>query len=118
VVLQYQFWYSVAYAENSRGGAKFRHKRVTSQINARTTILGGSGGMPPGKFCKITPKNTQITPKKYAFAPKNTHTVYKCFYFEGLRGGHGTVDPPPYASVGTIYFQDASLDILIHITFM
>ena len=45
------------------GGGNFRHNRVTSQINFRTTIPKGSGGMPPGKFCKITPKNTQITPK-------------------------------------------------------
>jgi len=52
----------VGYAENFRGGAKFRYSRVTSQINFRgsaegTTILGGSRGMPSGKFCKITPKN-------------------------------------------------------------
>jgi len=47
----------------SEGGAKFRHNRVTSQINFRTTIVEGSGSMPPGKFGKITPKNTQITPK-------------------------------------------------------
>jgi len=56
---------SVSYAENFRGGAKFCHNLVTSQINFRgsaegTTILGGSGGMPPGKFCKITPKNTRF----------------------------------------------------------
>jgi len=58
----------VAYAQKiSEGRAKFRHNRVTSQINFRgsaegTTILGGPGawaceGMLPGKFCKITPKN-------------------------------------------------------------
>jgi len=46
-------------------GGKFRYNRVTSQINFRgraegTTILGGSGGMPSGKFCKITPKNTHF----------------------------------------------------------
>jgi len=62
-------WLSpAAYAENLRGGAKFRHNRVTSQINFRrsaedTTILGWSRDMPPGKFCKITPKNTHF----YAF---------------------------------------------------
>jgi len=44
------------------GGAKFRHNRVTSQINFRgsaegKTILGGSGSMPLRKFCKITLKN-------------------------------------------------------------
>ena len=55
----------MAYAENFRGGAKFRHNRVTSQINFRgsaegTTILGKSGGMIPGKFCKITPRNTHF----------------------------------------------------------
>jgi len=41
-------------------GGKFRHNRLTSQINFRTTILGESGGMPPGKVCKITPKNTHL----------------------------------------------------------
>ena len=46
------------------GWAKF-HNRVTSQINFRgsaegTTILGVSGGMPPGKCCKITAKNTHF----------------------------------------------------------
>jgi len=49
----------------SEGEGKFRHNRVTSQINFRgsaegTTILGGSGGMPPRKFCKVTPKNTHF----------------------------------------------------------
>jgi len=49
----------------TRGWSKFRHNRVTSQINFRgsaegRTILGESGGMPPGKFCKITPKNTHF----------------------------------------------------------
>jgi len=48
-----------------RGWPKFRHNRVTSQINFRgsakgTTILGEAGGMPPGKFFKITPKNTHF----------------------------------------------------------
>ena len=51
---------AVAYAENVRVGAKFRHNRVMSQINFRTTIVGGK---PPRKFCKISPKDTQITPK-------------------------------------------------------
>jgi len=46
-------------------GAKLRHNLLTSQINFRgsaegTTILGGSGGMSPGRFCKITPKNTHF----------------------------------------------------------
>jgi len=43
----------------SEGVAKFRHNRVTSQINFRGSaegILEGSGSMLPGKFCKITPK--------------------------------------------------------------
>jgi len=40
----------------------WRHNLVASQINCResaegTTILGGSGGTPLGKFCKITPRN-------------------------------------------------------------
>jgi len=38
------------YADNFRGGKKFRHNHVTSQINFR----GGSGSMSLGKFCKIT----------------------------------------------------------------
>jgi len=48
--------------------------------------------MPTGKFCKITPKNTQIT-------PKNTHLHLKIrilfgfFLFLGYEGGHGTVLP-------------------------
>jgi len=55
----------VAYAENFRGRAKFRHNRVTSQINFRgsaegTTIVGETAGMPQEKFCKITPKNTHF----------------------------------------------------------
>jgi len=57
--------HAVAYAGNFRRGAKFRHNRVTSQIHFRgsaegTTMLGVSGGMPPGKFCKITPKDTHF----------------------------------------------------------
>jgi len=55
----------VAYAENFRGGAKCHHNCVTSPINFRgsakgTTILRGSGSMPPRKFCKITLKNTHF----------------------------------------------------------
>jgi len=57
-------------------------------------VLGGSGAC-PGKFCKITPKNMQIT-------PKNTHLHLKMlfifFYFKGLRGGAWHSAPPPYAS--------------------
>jgi len=39
-------------------GGKFRHNHVTSQINFRgssegTTILGGSGDMPPGNCAKL-----------------------------------------------------------------
>jgi len=49
----------------SKGKAKFRHNRVTPQINFRRsaegkTILRGSGVMPPGKICKITPRNTHF----------------------------------------------------------
>jgi len=64
-------------------GGKFRHNRVTSQINFRgsaegTTILGVSGGMPPGKFCKITPKNTHFC----AFWKQVLdNTVFTFFYF-------------------------------------
>jgi len=70
-------------------GGNFRHNRVTSQINFRMTVLEGSGGMPPAKFCKITPTNTQIT-------PKITHTVYTLFL--GSEGGGMAQCPPPYAS--------------------
>jgi len=71
-------------------GANFRRNRVTSQINFRRTILVGSGEMPPGKFCKTTPKDTQIT-------PKNTHSVYNLFFL-GSEGGPWHSAPPPYAS--------------------
>jgi len=65
---------AVAYAENFREGGQVRHNHVTSQINFRTTILRESGGMPPRNFYKITPKNTQIT-------PKNMHLHLKiCIY--------------------------------------
>ena len=59
----------------SEGVAKFRHNRVTSQINFRGM---GSGGMPPGKFCKITPKNTHFC----AFSKQVLDfTVFTFFYF-------------------------------------
>jgi len=67
----------------SEGRAKFRHNHVTSQINFRgsaegTTILGGSGGMPLGKFCTITPKNTHFC----AFWKQILdNTVFTFFYF-------------------------------------
>jgi len=72
----------------SEGGASFativrRHNRVTSQINFRgsaegMTILGGSGGMPPEKFCKITPKNTHFC----AFWKQVLdNTAFTFFYF-------------------------------------
>jgi len=43
------------YAENFRGGPKFRHNRVTSQIifsasAEGTTILGGVQGYAPGNI--------------------------------------------------------------------
>jgi len=44
----------VAYAENFRGWAKFRHNRVTSQINFRESAEGmtilGAPGAHPGKI--------------------------------------------------------------------
>jgi len=52
---------SVAYAENFRGGGQVSSQScdVTNQLReVPKTILWGSGGMPPGKFCKIAPKNT------------------------------------------------------------
>jgi len=67
----------------SDGRAKFRHSRVTLQINFRgsaegTTILGASGGMLLGIFCKITPKNTHFC----AFWKQVLdNTVFKFFYF-------------------------------------
>jgi len=74
---------------------------VTLQINFResakgTTILGVSGDMPSGKFCKITPKNTHFC----AFWKQVLHnTVFTFFNFWGLRGWpwHSGL-PPPYAS--------------------
>jgi len=52
--------------------------------------------MSPGKFCKITPKNTHF----YAFWKQVLdNTVFTFFYFYGLRGWpwHSGL-PPPYAS--------------------
>ena len=45
---------SVAYADNFRG--KFH----LGESAEGKTILGGAGVMPPGKFCKITPKYTHF----------------------------------------------------------
>ena len=57
--------------------------------------------MPPGKFCKITPKNTQIT-------PKNTHTVYIFFYFKGLSGPMAQCPSSVHSCVlYTIHFEVA-----------
>jgi len=60
-------------------GDKFRHNRVTSQINFRPTIDHSRRvrGMTPGKFCKITPTNTQFTLKNTQITPKNTHLPLK-----------------------------------------
>ena len=56
-----------------------------------TTILGGSGGMPPGKFCKITPKNTHFC----AFWKQVLdNTVFTFFIFSVWGSGHGTVASP------------------------
>jgi len=52
---------AVAYAENSRGGTKFCHNRVTSQINFRTTILGGPGACPRENFAKLHKKYANYT---------------------------------------------------------
>jgi len=52
---------AVAYAENSRGASKFRHNRVTSQINFRTTIVGGSGACPRENFAKLHQKYANYT---------------------------------------------------------
>jgi len=60
------------------------------------TILGGSGGMPPEEFCKITPKNVHFC----AFWKQVLdNTVFTFFYFYGLRGWpwHSGL-PPPYAT--------------------
>ena len=65
-----------------RGDTKFRHNRVTSQINFRgsaegTTILGGGGGKLPGKFCQITPKNTYF---RAFWKQVLDNTVFTFFY--------------------------------------
>jgi len=83
---------SVACAENSRRGAKFRHNRVTSQINFRTTILGGPASW-PGKILQNYTKQYANYTSKFAFAPKYTHTVYTFFIFRVWSGGNGTVPP-------------------------
>jgi len=54
--------------------------------------------MPPGKFCKITPKNTQITPKITHLHLKLRILFINIFIFRVWGEGHGTVAPPPYAS--------------------
>jgi len=56
-----------------------------------------AGGMPPGKFCKISPKNTHFC----AFWKQvSGNTVFTFFYFYGLRGWpwHSGLTSP-YASV-------------------
>jgi len=65
-------------------GGKFRHNRVTSQINFTgsaegATIQGGPETCPPpGKFCKIAPKNTHFC----AFWKQVLdNTVFTFFYF-------------------------------------
>ena len=62
---------SVAYAESFRRGPKFRHNRVTSQINLGsaegTTIIGWSGGMPRKNFAKLH--------QKYAFLYQSNRKV-------------------------------------------
>jgi len=86
----------------SEGGASFvtivwRQNHVTSQINFRgsaegTTNLGGSGGTLPGKFCKITPKNTHFC----AFWKQVLdNTVFTFFYFLGSEGVDMAPWPPP-----------------------
>jgi len=91
----------VAYAENFQGGAKIRLNPVTSQINFSgsaecTTILGGTGGMPPGKFCKITTKNTHVCEFwKHVL----DITVFTFFIFRVRGGCHGTVASPLRALV-------------------
>jgi len=67
----------------SDGGASFRHNRVTSQINFQgraegRPFQGGPGSMAPGKFCKITLKNTHFC----AFWKQVLeNTVFTFFYF-------------------------------------
>jgi len=71
----------------SRGG-KFRHSRVTSQSCDVTNQLWGkcrrhdhsrgSGSMPTGKFCKITPKNTHFCA---LWKEVLDNTAFTFFYF-------------------------------------
>ena len=60
--------YAVAYAESFRGGPKFWHNRVTSQINLgsaeSTIIIGWSGGMPQKNFAKLHLKIRIFVPVK------------------------------------------------------
>ena len=84
----------MAYAENFRGGPSFRHNLVTSQTNFRPNILGGFGGMPPGKFCKITPKNNHL--------PLKIRILFIRFFIFRVWGGAMTQCPPPYASANGI----------------
>jgi len=83
----------VAYAENFRGEDKFRHNRVTSQINLRTTILGGPGARPRKNFAKLHLKIRKLH-LKYAFTPKSTHTIYTFFLLLGSDGAPWHSAPP------------------------
>ena len=63
-----QFDETVAYAESFRGGPRFFHNCVTSQINLGsaegTTIIGWSGGMPRKNFAKLHLKIRILVPVK------------------------------------------------------
>jgi len=85
---------SVAYAENFRGGGQVSSQScdVTNQLReVPKTILWGSGGMPPGKFCKIAPKNTLLCILEASFRQY-------CFYIFLFLGSEGLTMaqwPPP-----------------------
>ena len=54
--------------------------------------------MPPGNFCKIKPKNTQVTPEN-TYLHLKIHILFTIFFIFRVWGGrHGTVPLPPYAS--------------------
>jgi len=87
----------------SEWGAKFRHNRVTSQINFKgsaegTTILGASGGMPPGKFCKITSDVVETVTSE-------TEAWLK------FRGESETGSSRPRPRLNTSHFSDGNLKL-------
>jgi len=93
----------VAYAENFSRGVKFYHNLcdvtlvqydVTNQLQGkcqRHDHSRGVRGMPPGKFCKITPRKTHFC----AFWKQVLDNTVFTFLFLGSEGVAIAQWPPP-----------------------